>query len=178
MKRIALVNVFVLIASLITACGGSTPAATQVPAATQPPAATEAVQQPAATEAPIEEATMTEAPAASGESTPVEITLVDNKIQASLTEFKVDVPYTFVITNKGNREHNFHISTPVSIAGGLDNAESTALLSVTEAQIPPGTTYTVDFTFPDSAAGAQLEFSCLIPRHYQMGMYVGITVTK
>lgn len=173
MKRITLVSVFVLIASLLAACGGSAPA-TQAPVATQAPGTTEAAPQPtvgviaqAATEAAAAEAI-----------TQVEVTLVDNKIQSSLTEFKVGIPYNFVITNEGRREHNFHISTPVSIAGSLDNAASTALLSVVEAQIPLGSTYMVNFTFPESAAGAPLEFSCLIPKHYQMGMYLGITVTK
>jgi uncharacterized cupredoxin-like copper-binding protein len=37
---------------------------------------------------------------------------------------------------------------------------------------------TVNYTFPDSAVGAQLEFSCLIKRHYDDGMRLAITVTK
>ena len=176
MKRIALVNVLVLIMSLIAACGASAPVATQASVPTQAPGTTEAAPQPTATAGAIQQAA-TEAAAAES-ITKVEITLVDDKIQSSTTDFKVGVPYSFVITNKGHHEHNFNISTPVSIAGSLDNAKNNALLSVIEAQIPPGTTYIVNFTFLDSAAGAPLEFACLIPRHYQMGMYMGITVTK
>jgi len=176
MKRIAFIPVLVLLMSLIAACGGSAPAATQASVPTQPPAATEAPSQPTTETGPIAQAA-TEAAAAES-ITQVDVILIDNKIQSSITEFKVGVPYNFVITNKGRHEHNFHISTPVSIAGSLDNAASTALLSVVEAQIPPGTTYMVNFTFPESAAGAPLEFACLIPKHYQMGMYEAITVTK
>ena len=108
----------------------------------------------------------------------VTITLADNTIKSSLTEFKTGVPYTFVIANTGRRAHNFNISTPVSITGSLDAALSTALLAVTKSQLPAGASVTVDYTFPDSAADAQLEFSCLIQMHYQDGMKLPITVTK
>jgi len=157
MKRIVLLFVIVSTMILATACGGSAPAATQPPPA-----------QPAVTEAPI----------SSGSGTVVTITLADNTIESSLTEFKTGVPYTFVITNTGRRAHNFNISTPISIVGSLDEALSTALLAVTKNQLPAGANVTVDYTFPDSAADAQLEFSCLIQMHYQDGMKLPITVTK
>ena len=166
MKRIVLLFVIVSTMMLATACGSSAPAATQPPPAQ--PVVTEAPAQPAATEAP----------ATSGSGTVVTITLADNTIESSLTEFKTGVPYTFVITNTGRRAHNFNISTPISIVGSLDEALSTALLAVTKNQLPAGANVTVDYTFPDSAADAQLEFSCLIQMHYQDGMKLPITVTK
>jgi len=166
MKRIVLLFVIVSTMMLATACGGSTPATTQ--ASSTQPVVTEAPAQPAETDAP----------AASGSGTVVTITLADNTIKSSLTEFKTGVPYTFVIANTGRRAHNFNISTPVSITGSLDAALSTALLAVTKSQLPAGASVTVDYTFPDSAADAQLEFSCLIQMHYQDGMKLPITVTK
>jgi len=108
----------------------------------------------------------------------VDITLVDNKIQSPITTFQVGVPYTFVITNTGQRGHNFNISTPVSEAGSLEAALQTALLAVPQSQLAPGASVTVEYTFPDSAAGQNLEFSCLIRMHYQMGMLLPITVTQ
>jgi uncharacterized cupredoxin-like copper-binding protein len=36
----------------------------------------------------------------------------------------------------------------------------------------------VEFTFPATAAGQLLEFSCLIRQHYEDGMKVDITVTQ
>ena len=184
MKRMVLLLVIVFTTVSATACGSSTPAATQAPPA-QPvateaqvqPVATDAPTQPAATEAPTEP-TATEAPATSGGGTVVTITLADNTINSSLTEFKTGVPYTFNITNTGQRSHTFDISTPVSIVGSLNTAQSTALLDIPKSQLPPGTNLSVDYTFPDSAAGAPLEFSCLIPMHYQDGMYLAITVTN
>lgn len=164
MKRI-LPCFIVLVIFLITACGSSTPTATQAPV------------QPAATEAPTQSAA-TEAPAASGGGTQVDITLADNTIDASTTTFQVGVPYTFVITNKGRHAHNFNINPPVSVAGSLDEALNSALLAVPQEQLGVGATATTEFTFPDSAAGQLLEFSCLIRQHYEDGMHVDITVTK
>lgn len=173
MRRTVLLFTIAMTMLLATACGGSTPAATQVPTE---PTVTEAPVQLAATEAPIE-SVATNIPA-TGSNVQVDITLVDNSIESSLTTFQVGVPYIFVITNGGHRGHNFNISTPVSEAGSLNNALSTALLAVDKNQLGAGASVTVEYTFPDSAAGANLEFSCLIQKHYQDGMLLPITVTK
>jgi uncharacterized cupredoxin-like copper-binding protein len=164
MKRFTPFFIVILIMLFATACGSSTPTATQAPA------------QPAATEAPVQSGA-TEAPAAAG-GTQVKITLADNTIEASQTTFQVGVPYTFVITNSGRHAHNFNINPPVSVAGSLDEALNSALLAVPQEQLGVGATATAEFTFPDSAAGQLLEFSCLIRRHYEDGMQVDITVTK
>ena len=164
MQRISSFFIVMLIMLFATACGSSTPTATQAPA------------QPAATEAPSQSGA-TEAPAAGG-GTQVTVTLADNTIDASQTTFQVGVPYTFVITNSGRHAHNFNINPPVSVAGSLDEALNKALLAVPQEQLGVGATATAEFTFPDSAAGQLLEFSCLIRRHYEDGMHVDITVTK
>ncbi len=174
MRRIALFVFMAGIMVLTTACGGSAPTATL---AHVQPAATEIPAQPAATEAPAQPAA-TEAPASSASATTVTVTLADNTIESSLTAFQVGVPYTFVITNAGRHAHNFNISTPVSVVGGLQEAFNTALLAVDQNQLGAGASVTVEYTFPDSAAGANLEFSCLIRRHYDDGMWLPITVTK
>jgi uncharacterized cupredoxin-like copper-binding protein len=154
MKRTVFVlSMFVMI--LLTACGTSA-TTTQAPA--QP--------------------TATEAPANTGNGTQVDVTLADNTIDASMTTFQVGVPYTFVITNKGRHAHNFNINPPVSVAGSLEQALNSALLAVPQEQLGVGATATVNFTFPDSAAGQLLEFSCLIRKHYEDGMKVDITVTN
>jgi len=169
MKRISFMFVIALALLSVTACGSATPAATQ------PPIQAEATQ-PAVTEPPTQPAA-TEAPSTSGNATQVDVTLADNTIQSSLTSFQVGVPYTFVITNTGRRGHNFNISTPVSQAGSLDAALQTALVAVPQSQLGPGASVTVEYTFPDTAAGQNLEFSCLIRMHYQMGMLLPITVS-
>jgi uncharacterized cupredoxin-like copper-binding protein len=67
---------------------------------------------------------------ASANGTEVDVTLADNTIDSSVTTFKVGVPYTFVIKNTGRYAHNFNINTPVSVAGSLDAALSSASLAV------------------------------------------------
>jgi uncharacterized cupredoxin-like copper-binding protein len=166
MKRIRPFFV-VLLMFLIAACGSSTPTST----------ATQVLVQASATEAPSQ-AGATEAPAASGSGNQVTVTLADNTIDASTTTFKVGVPYTFVITNTGRHAHNFNINPPVSVAGSLDEALNKALLSVPQEQLGVGQSATATFTFPASAAGQLLEFSCLIRKHYEDGMHVDITVTQ
>jgi len=173
MKRIPLLLIVILAALLVTACGSSTPTATQAPVQ---PAATEVPSEPAMTEAPAEPGATEPVPVTGG--TQVDITLADNTIDAPMTTFQVGVPYTFVITNTGQRAHNFNINPPVTVAGSPDAALDSALLVVPQEQLAPGQSATVEYTFPDSAAGQLLEFSCLIRRHYDDGMKVDITVTQ
>lgn len=170
MKRIALLVIVINIMILAAACGGAAPAVTQAPEA-QPPSAQPAAAEPSSANSPAAETPV----AAVG--TEVNITLRDNTIESSLTTFQTGQPYTFVITNKGNHAHNFNIAQPISVAGSLDAALQTALLAVPKNQLGSGAQVTVQYTFPDTAASTQLEFSCLIPRHYEDGMKLPITVT-
>lgn len=178
MKRIALLVTVVVAMIFVTACRGSAPAATQAPVS-QPstqPVATEPSVQPVATE-PSVQPVATE-PSTAANSAEVIITLDDNTIDSSLTTFQVGVPYTFVIINAGTRAHNFNISQPVSLAGSLDAALQTAFLAVPKSELNSGTKVTVPFIFPETATSTQLEFSCLITRHYDDGMQLAISVTN
>ena len=172
MKRYTPFFIVVLVMFLIAACGSPAPAITQEPTA-QP----EVVEILPVTEPPAQPGG-TEGVPVSGSGTQVDVTLADNTIEASMTSFQVGVPYTFVITNAGEHAHNFNINPPVSVAGSLEQALDSALLVVPQEQLAPGQTATVELTFPDTAAGQLLEFSCLIRRHYEDGMLVPITVTQ
>ncbi len=111
-------------------------------------------------------------------SNQVTVTLADNTIASTQTTFKAGVAYTFVIKNNGNHLHNFNIAPPVSVTGSEDASLSAALLAVTQDKLPIGGGTTVQYTFPTSAVGQALEFSCLIRRHYESGMRLAITVTN
>lgn len=178
MKKI-MVLISILLAILVSAC--ASPAATATQAPTQPviietPTQSVTTESPA-TEAPTQPAA-TEAPTTSPSTNEINIDLADNTIDASTTTFQVGVPYTFVIKNSGQHAHNFNINPPVSVAGSLQGALDSALLVVPQDQLAPGQSATVQFTFPDSAAGQLLEFSCLIRNHYEDGMHVDITVSQ
>lgn len=108
----------------------------------------------------------------------MDVTLADNTIDSSLTTFKIGVPYTFVIKNTGRHAHNFIINPPVSVVGSLEAALNSALLAVPQEQLGVSESVTVEYTFPDTAEGQLLEFSCLIRRHYEDGMLLPITVTQ
>ena len=158
MKRTVLLSVAIAALVFLTACGTS---ASAEPAGVQATSGGSSANQ-----------------AASGGGTEVDITLADNTIQSSLTTFKAGVPYRFVIINNGNHLHNFNITTPVDKAGSQDAALASALLAVTQDKLPIGGGTTVTYTFPASAVGKDLEFSCLIRRHYEDGMRLAITVTQ
>ena len=179
MKRMTLLSIVVLAMFLVAACASATPVVTQAPiepAMTEPPAQSDVTEAPAATEAQTQPGATESVPVTGGNQ--VDITLADNTIDTSMTSFQVGVPYTFVITNTGQHAHNFNINPPVSVAGSLEQALDSALLAVPQGQLSPGQSTTVEFTFPDTAAGQLLEFSCLIRRHYDDGMKVDITVTQ
>lgn len=178
MKRITLLVVVLFVMVIASACGSPAPATTEIPVAEPVSQATELPGQPAATEAPVLPVATEQPAQPSVPGTEVIITLEDNTITSSLTEFKVGVPYTFVITNAGNHGHNFNIAQPVSVVGSLNAALSGALLAVPKSQLGAGAQVTVDYTFPESALTTQLELSCLITRHYQDGMFLAITVTQ
>ncbi|HEX2696707.1 MAG TPA: hypothetical protein VHM28_03305, partial [Anaerolineales bacterium] len=151
MKRPGLLFVIITAMLFAAACGSSP------------------VQSAPVTDTPTE-AQASSSTGSNGSATQVTVTLADNTITSTLATFQAGVPYTFVITNTGHHNHNFNINPPISVAGSLDAALSNALLSVTQDNLRPGQTFTVTYTFPDSAVGAQLEFSCLIQRHYDDGM--------
>ena len=148
---------------MITACAGATASA---PVATQ--AATESVG-----------ATTASQPAQSaGGKVQVKVTEGDNWIKSDMTTFKVGVPYVFTITNTGNRAHIFSISQPVpdKSASGIDAAKNGALVLVSQDQLSPGATITVEYTFTKPAPAGTLEFACLIFMHYKMGQFLPIVV--
>src|SRR5689334_5314598 len=102
MKKIALISLFA-VGLLLAACSNATPTPTEAPA------------RPPVTQAPT--AVAQSNPTVAGAGTEVDITLADNTIQSSMTNFQVGVPYTFVIKNTGHHAHNFNISQPVSVMG-------------------------------------------------------------
>lgn len=107
----------------------------------------------------------------------VHVTATDYAFQSSMTTFKVGVPYHFIVTNQGTVEHEFMIVKPIK-AGTMDMEEmdSMALADIEDDDLKPGTTATVDLTFTQPAPAGTLEFACHLPKHYEAGMKLPITV--
>jgi uncharacterized cupredoxin-like copper-binding protein len=110
----------------------------------------------------------------------VQVTLTDFAVQSSMTEFKVGVPYHFVVTNKGAVNHEIMIMPPVDPSSGMTMAQmdEMALGMIEEDDMPAGATETMDVTFTKPAAAGELEFACHVPGHYEAGMRLPITVTQ
>lgn len=108
----------------------------------------------------------------------VKVTLTDFKIQSSLTEFKVGVPYHFVVSNEGASNHEFMIMPPVdpSMNMSMEEMDDMALGMIEDSDLVPGATLTLDITFTDPAPDGTLEFACHTAKHYEAGMVLPITV--
>ncbi len=110
-----------------------------------------------------------------GESSAGEFT-----VQSSVTEFKPDVQYQFVVTNKGQIPHEFMIM-PVTMDGmgmsgmSMEEKDALALMMIPEEELLPGATVKMDYTFTSIPEG-NIEFVCALPGHFEAGMRTPITI--
>lgn len=176
--------IFVLLAAtlILAACGGQPTPAAEEPATPTSEAhtGTDDMTELGAT-APV--ATVAPTPAGSDSTgsdgkVQVKITLGDNWITSDITTFKVGQTYVFNISNSGTRVHNFNINPPATelTTSAIQAAYDNALLRVPNAQLGPGASLSVEYTFTAPAAPGELEFSCLIERHYKSGQVLAIIV--
>lgn len=110
----------------------------------------------------------------------VKVTISEYAIESSITNFKVGVPYHFVVTNKGAIPHEIMLMNSLDATGGMgmDEMDAMALAHLEENDLPSGGTATFDYTFIQPAATGELEFACHLPGHYEVGMKLSITVTQ
>jgi uncharacterized cupredoxin-like copper-binding protein len=106
----------------------------------------------------------------------VNITAKEYTFDSSLTEFKVGVPYHFVVINKGTMEHEFMVIKPEPTSVGSEQLDGDALAHIEESDLQPGQTASVDYTFLQPAPEGSLEFACHLAGHYEQGMHVPIIV--
>jgi len=173
-----LIFTLLALALLITACGNPQPTPASSTEATEAMTEEPGSSAPQTFEEAAPEATdLPELTSADGK-TLVIVTMGDNWIKSNITTFKVGVPYRFTITNTGRRKHIFSISNPVREIneGGMNTAKLGALIFIPDNQLVPGSVITIDFTFTEPAAEGELEFACLILKHYQSGQYLPIIV--
>ncbi len=142
--RVLLFAAMLSLGVLLTACGGSTASPTATPSATSP-------------------APMT-----------VTVTLTDFKIASDQTQFKVGVPYHFVVVNKGATEHELMIAPPMTAGMTLEQIDDAQLFEAPDIEV--GQTKTVDYIFKASALNGTWEFACHEPGHYEAGMKLPVTI--
>ena len=113
-------------------------------------------------------------------STPnqVNVTLSEFKIQSSQSTFTPGKTYQFVVTNNGKVAHEFMIMPMKMNMGNMSMDEMHKMALAMIDNVNPGETKTVDYTYPQSNAGKQLEFACHLPGHYEAGMRLPVTVNS
>lgn len=107
----------------------------------------------------------------------VNVTLVEFTITSSLKTFQAGHTYYFVVANRGHVVHEFLI-----MPENPDGSPASPTVQYTDKlieieQIAPGTTMTLNYTFPSSAvARGRYEIACQMRGHYQAGMRLPIRV--
>jgi uncharacterized cupredoxin-like copper-binding protein len=108
----------------------------------------------------------------------VQITLTDFGIESALSTFEVGQPYHLVINNEGALNHELMVMEPMmgGMEMSMEEMDEMALAMIEEDDLPPGSTQTLDITFTEEDAAANLEFACHVSGHYEAGMKLPITV--
>jgi hypothetical protein len=159
MRRLGFIFCFaIILLSMMAACGqSSTTQSTSTPTpastiTTPSPASTVSTATPLATVGTTIPVTSTPTVTNGREVT---VTVTNTQIQSSTTTFQENVPYTFIITNKGNAAQNFIIGkkTPQGqpVAGEY--------YIVPSDQLPPNQTRSFTYTFPSGSSHEQMEFT-------------------
>lgn len=98
-------------------------------------------------------------------------------ITTEQTDFKVGVPYRFVVTNAGQVPHEFMVIPPISPdERQMEGMHHLALGEIGAEDLPPGATATLDLVFDEGAPAGALELACYVPGHYEAGMHLAIEV--
>lgn len=111
-----------------------------------------------------------------GEVAEVRVTASEFKLEALQTEFVAGRRYRFVVTNQGSVNHEFMIMPPMMSGMSMEKMDEMALTMITEDDLRPGTTKTIEVTFPKAAPEGKLEFACHVEGHNEAGMRLPMIV--
>ena len=116
-----------------------------------------------------------DATAAATDVEAVTVTLGEFSVTSSLTEFKVNQSYRFVVKNEGAIPHELMVLPDMTNIGKRDMEERhhVALAVVSEEDLGPGATAEVQVMFTEP--GRYL-LGCALPAHFDAGMKLAITV--
>ncbi len=174
MKRNGMKRAWILVAALslvAAACSESTGTA---------PATTTTTEVPHEDDGHDDGGTHEEEPMVDGDSYPVAIGEVTSEYEVTLTEFSfggdsLDLTpgetVRFILTNNGAVEHEFRLTTEEEAAEHLEGGHGTHGEETGDilVMVPPGMMRMVEMTLPADAAFDLV--ACLIPGHYEAGMF-------
>ncbi len=106
------------------------------------------------------------------------VILKDSKIISTVTTFKPGLPYRIVLSNQGNKDHQFAV-----LSASLDVTHLTATQLQQAAlayvrDVAPGKSAIIDFTFPATAVGVGYEMTSYPKSSSQGGVTLPIAVKQ
>lgn len=105
----------------------------------------------------------------------VRITEVEFSIISSITTFRPNVRYYFIVSNKGKQTHAFTFVPTYPDGKPMDQYYQYNHMLIGLDTIPPGMTQTINYTFKPSDAG-YYELACRMRNHYPAGMHIPVVV--
>ncbi len=107
----------------------------------------------------------------------VQVTLMDTTITSSMTTFRSNIPYTFVVTNKGHASHDFIIRTSIQGPATYQQTQQGLLYSL-RTPLAPGATTRFTYDFPISTSQSHVQFATQLPSPKGMGISIPVQVNK
>ena len=107
----------------------------------------------------------------------VHVVLMDNTITSSRTTFRSNVPYTFVVTNKGHASHDFIIRTSIQGPASQNQTQQGLLYSL-RTPLAPGATTQFTYGFPISTPQSNVQFAIQLPSATGKGITIPVQVNK
>lgn len=107
----------------------------------------------------------------------VHVILMDNSITSSITTFRPNIPYTFVVTNKGHASHDFIIRTTIQGPTTHQQTQQGLLYSL-RTPLAPGATTRFVYDFPVSTPQSNVQFATQLPSPTGKGISIPIQVKR
>ncbi|HEX7733643.1 MAG TPA: hypothetical protein VF458_02225 [Ktedonobacteraceae bacterium] len=93
----------------------------------------------------------------------VQVTITDQKIEASVTTFMVDTAYQFTVVNKAKKASNLVILEHSLVPEGSPSSQQGILYLLPSTQLPPGATQHFTYAFPNTTYQSNLELATDLP---------------
>lgn len=107
----------------------------------------------------------------------VHVVLTDTTITSSMTTFRPNVPYTFVVTNKGHATHDFIIRTRIQGPATHQQTQQGLLYSLRNP-LAPGATTKFTYEFPISTPQSNVQFATQLPSPKGNGISIPVQVKR
>lgn len=93
----------------------------------------------------------------------VQVTITNQRIEASVTTFNVNTSYQFTVVNKADTPADFLIRELPLVPEGSATAQKGVLYEIPSTRLPPGGTQHFTFAFPVTAPQSNLEMASNLP---------------